>query len=263
MNHTCFSAILIVLSLLISKSNAQNQQYDTCGELLQCGNIADLGYPFWGGNRPEFCGLPAFNLNCTATDSQPRITINSHDYHVLAINNESWSITVIRNEFFDDVCPENPGNATLDTSFFNYAADITNFTLFYGCRTTIPSNQVLNSFDCEGSDNTIFTNNSYLPTSLMPNLEALEALVGVCSYSIDVQVNKTSGDALKSSPPTIELKAALENGFGLVWSANNTACERCVGSNGRCGSNSSSFVCHCIDRDYAETCGNMGEQTLG
>ncbi|BFG25360.1 hypothetical protein CerSpe_116340 [Prunus speciosa] len=42
-----------------------DEQYLNCGASFQCANIPNIGYPFWGSSRPDYCGYPEFKLNCT------------------------------------------------------------------------------------------------------------------------------------------------------------------------------------------------------
>ncbi|KAD2805715.1 hypothetical protein E3N88_39092 [Mikania micrantha] len=59
------------------------------------------------------------------------------------------------------------------------------------------------------------------------------------NYRFSCNVNQTQGDES-------DLRSALRAGFKLQWMANNDDCDRCVRSNGRCGSNSTSpelFAC--------------------
>ncbi|CAL5370847.1 unnamed protein product [Camellia sinensis] len=59
-----------------------------------------------------------------------------------------------------------------------------------------------------------------------------------------------------NSSSSTSLKAALDGGFGLQWSANSDLCSQCVTSGGQCGyeSGSSSFTCFCSDKAYASSC---------
>ncbi|XP_047310282.1 LEAF RUST 10 DISEASE-RESISTANCE LOCUS RECEPTOR-LIKE PROTEIN KINASE-like 2.1 [Impatiens glandulifera] len=241
------SIILLVVSV-ISHANSQNNLYEDCKKQFQCGKIADLGYPFWGGNRQESCGHPSFKLNCTTADSQPTITIQSWDYRILDINNPSKSITVARNEFVDNsTCPTSPQNATLDNTLFNYAADVANLTLYYDCI------ELKNNTCDTAANNTSF--NFYVSTSAS---NRTNTVLG-CNSSAIVQVNQTSGEALLSNSSSIEVTEAIDSGFGLVWSANDEACRNCVKSKGVCGSNANNagaFICHCPDGDDSEICGS-------
>ncbi|THG16622.1 hypothetical protein TEA_025974 [Camellia sinensis var. sinensis] len=129
--------ILIHIPLFV---HATDEQFLNCSKTFQCANMQNIDYPFWGGNRPDYCGHPGFQR--AESDSVFRLQPNS--------------------------------------------------------------TQAL-----EG--------NSYSSTSL---------------------------------------KAALDGGFGLQWSANSDLCSQCVTSGGQCGyeSGSSSFTCFCSDKAYASSC---------
>ncbi|XP_028070208.1 uncharacterized protein LOC114272687 [Camellia sinensis] len=78
-----------------------------------------------------------------------------------------------------------------------------------------------------------------------------------CFSSVIVPVFQSAAQALEgNSSSSTSLKAALDGGFGLQWSANSDLCSQCVTSGGQCGyeSGSSSFTCFCSDKAYASSC---------
>ncbi|KAF7135421.1 hypothetical protein RHSIM_Rhsim08G0091700 [Rhododendron simsii] len=242
------SYMFVAIVALIPTSLAQgNEQYLNCSQLFQCGNIQGIGYPFWGGNRSESCGHPSFFLNCTG--EAPVLTIDTWPYLVLSIDNSRYALTVARQEFWNDSCPQYLYNGTLDPDHFSYAADTAELVLRYGCTTLTPSNTTLpNQFWCHANGNNgtfgIYES-AGLTTSVLNTVS--------CNTSVSVRMNSTVGAGLSSNGTSEKLTEVLDSGFGLVWEANNTNCQLCVSSGGVCGSNSSnpgSFVCYCSDRDY-------------
>ncbi|CAN0900655.1 Cysteine-rich receptor-like protein kinase 10 [Linum grandiflorum] len=76
----CFTTILLII--IFSSQNYEDQSYQDCSSrLFECGDI-QLGYPFWGLDRPIHCGLREFHLNCS-TDRIPIIVISNLTYQVL------------------------------------------------------------------------------------------------------------------------------------------------------------------------------------
>jgi hypothetical protein len=59
-----------------------DERYVSCSNSLDCGNIKGVGYPFWGSNRPDYCGYPELKLDCS--DQDPEITIEKLTYKFLA-----------------------------------------------------------------------------------------------------------------------------------------------------------------------------------
>ncbi|CAL5369651.1 unnamed protein product [Camellia sinensis] len=226
---------------------AIDQQYANCNQPFHCGNIPNIGYPFWGGSRPEYCGHPSFSLNCQA-DVPLKITIQARDYLVLAIDNTAQTLTVVRAEFWNNICPTtHPDNATLDTSHFNYSSNSDDLTLYYGCPVIVGTFKFPNWFGCDGGN----TASYYLTSSLVPGFNIN---FGACITSVVVRVNRTVSLFLSNTVPLISVEAAVDSGFGLMWKANDSECRRCVGSGGICGSDSGSFTCYCSDQPYAATC---------
>ncbi|PSR87832.1 Leaf rust 10 disease-resistance locus receptor-like protein kinase [Actinidia chinensis var. chinensis] len=239
------SLMIVILSHVRISSGANNERYTNCDKLFQCANIQNIGYPFWGGTRPENCGHPNFELNCQG--EAPKIIILSRTYRVLSIDGTTQTLTVVRDEFWHDTCPTPLQNATLDTTHFGYASNARNVTLYYGCP-SLASQAVLTSLDLLCSDNRTNTSSFYLISSIDLNVEA-------CTSIVIVQVNQTAAEALAMVPPLMAIGQALDGGFGLHWEANKDKCDRCVESGGVCGSKSGSkFACYCSDQSYPLTC---------
>ncbi|KAI8541888.1 hypothetical protein RHMOL_Rhmol08G0096000 [Rhododendron molle] len=248
--------VAIVALIRIPASLAQgNEEYLNCSRLFQCGNIQGIGYPFWGADRSQSCGHPSFQLNCSG--EAPVLTIKERPYRVLSIDNATYALRVARQEFWNDSCPQYLHNATLDTDHFNYTADTNDLALYYGCTSLIPSNTtpLPNQFSClaNGTEGTfgIFTSPGLTTT--------LNFTTVSCNSSVNVRVNSAVGAGLSSDGTSAKLTEVLDSGFGLVWEANNTNCEQCVGSGGACGWNSSnlgSFACYCSDGNHTASCGS-------
>ena len=123
--------------LHIPKSFSQDQQqFETCSEPFRCGNI-DFTYPFWGGDRPESCGYPGFNLSCQG--NVPRFTVGPVAYRILSsVDTSSQTVTVARDDLWDSNCPQSLHNTTLNFNIFSYPNNVDRITLFYKC--TFPAN---------------------------------------------------------------------------------------------------------------------------
>ncbi|XP_028091841.1 LEAF RUST 10 DISEASE-RESISTANCE LOCUS RECEPTOR-LIKE PROTEIN KINASE-like 2.7 [Camellia sinensis] len=105
-------------------------------------------------------------------------------------------------------------------------------------------------FNC--SVNGIDDRNFYLTRSTLFSKSTIS-----CFSSVIVPVFQSAAQALEgNSSSSTSLKAALDGGFGLQWSANSDLCSQCVTSGGQCGyeSGSSSFTCFCSDKAYASSC---------
>ncbi|GFY84791.1 protein kinase superfamily protein [Actinidia rufa] len=237
---------------------ADNELYTDCSRSYPCANIPDIPYPFWGGDKPEYCGNPIFKLNCQG--EAPNITIGSRPYRVLSINNTTFTLTVARDEFWNNNCPTELHNATLDTTPFQYAPNTEELMLYYGCRVIatglISIDSILNRFNC--SKNQITDSFGIYTAANLPSTALITSNVN-CSNGVSVRVNQTAAATLADNASG-NITQVLNSGFGLLWEANNTDCQSCVGSGGRCGTDSTrpgSLVCYCSDGSYLTSCNSI------
>ncbi|CAL5409878.1 unnamed protein product [Camellia sinensis] len=143
------------------------------------------------------------------------------------------------------------GEATGQTTVVIRASNAQNLTLFFGCS-QIPVLQLGSSGQFNCSVNGIDDRNFYLTRSTLFSKSTIS-----CFSSVIVPVFHSAAQALEgNSSSSTSLKAALDGGFGLQWSANSDLCSQCVTSGGQCGyeSGSSSFTCFCSDKAYASSC---------
>ncbi|KAJ6359130.1 hypothetical protein OIU76_000776 [Salix suchowensis] len=64
-HHRPVTTVFFVLILLsTSYGDGDNKEYRACKKHFSCGVFSNLSYPFWGGDRPEFCGHKGFELKC-------------------------------------------------------------------------------------------------------------------------------------------------------------------------------------------------------
>ncbi|KAL6993995.1 non-specific serine,threonine protein kinase [Sarracenia purpurea var. burkii] len=246
-----FAIIILVIADLPPSSCADNEQYHNCRQPFQCSGISNIGYPFWGGNRSEYCGHQSFQLNCSG--EAPTITIQSRPYRVLAIDSATTTLKVVREEFWNNNCPQFLYNASLDTDHFNYVSYTEILVLYYGCRDTLQTGNTLPTlFACtaNGSVGTFAIYSAGSLTSVTSNTSIQ------CTTSVGVQVNQTSAALELQGTGVGNLTHALNAGVGLLWTANTSACDQCINSGGLCGSNSSSpnlFACYCPNQPYPLT----------
>ena len=61
------------------------ERFVECSIPFDCGRIKIISYPFLGGDRPDYCGLPEFKLTCHDNE-YPIISFEELDFRVLNIN---------------------------------------------------------------------------------------------------------------------------------------------------------------------------------
>ncbi|CAL5445195.1 unnamed protein product [Camellia sinensis] len=147
------------MPLLSMPSNicvTENKNYTTCHEnKCECGEqIKGIGYPFWGEYRPQFCGVQGFGLTCYGNGSTT-IVIQNQTFHALHINQSTHNMTTARADLWDNLCPVELSNTTLNWNLFDYGPHprVLNLTLFYDCLPELASYdhiQERSHFQCPG-----------------------------------------------------------------------------------------------------------------
>ncbi|TYG94406.1 hypothetical protein ES288_A11G186600v1 [Gossypium darwinii] len=248
-----FINIIISLVLILSPKPVFSNNYLSCSVRSSCGNIADIGYPFWGLDRPESCGYPGFKLSCS--EKELEITISSATYRVLAINKASQTLHVSRTDYSENLCPTHLINSTFEseTSPFRQNGDSQDIRLYYGCQpltapqnlTSIPG--ISNRFECTINNTNIvgyYVTREFAGTVIGNFLRS-------CSNSVIIPVPNSQVPSLEEGRDPDDLEEAAKIGFQLWWSADDTQCNNCVNEGGQCGRSlvSDEFVCYCSDND--------------
>ncbi|GMH20662.1 hypothetical protein Nepgr_022503 [Nepenthes gracilis] len=233
-----FFSILFIISMEIRSSWSQNPQFQNCvNETIQCGNI-NIGYPFYGQNRPSYCGHPGFELYCNGKNLE--ITIDSIKHYVLSVDTAATTLTVAREDYWPGHCPASLVNTTIDFSLFSYTNEDENITIYYNCSSSTSSSAGWQSsqFMCPGSTATGYFSAA---SGSNGNLEA------GCSSSVFVPVYKSVVAKMDGQVNQGTLMAILSSGFGLQWFADNNRCDDCQKSGGECGYdwNNGEFQCYC------------------
>ena len=118
-----------------------------CSRPFECGSIKNISFPFWGGNRPVYCGCEGFELECHNSQYFV-IKFEALELGVLNINQSRYITTIARLNLWDSPCPWKFFNTSLDfTNFDYYASTLHNLTLFYNCPAQL-SSLVQNWFGC-------------------------------------------------------------------------------------------------------------------
>ncbi|KAI3669636.1 hypothetical protein L6452_40944 [Arctium lappa] len=250
---------MVILAIVVRFPTIRCQvtsRYDTCGESIECGSV-QLEYPFWGSGRPAYCGHSGFQLTCRSDAFV--LNYQSVEYRVLRMDSSTLTITVARNDLWATECPQYLHNTTYNTTLFNG----NNFgqedvSLYYGCNSTAQTFPT-NEFNCNVNDTE--SDSYFYRTNLINNNLANFSVQ--CNDHITVPVNQTWATQLAlPAATTDQLRSALTSGFNLQWTAYKNECDRCMQSDGRCGSNATSpesFACYCASGEFSLTCDNSNE----
>ncbi|XP_020998761.1 LEAF RUST 10 DISEASE-RESISTANCE LOCUS RECEPTOR-LIKE PROTEIN KINASE-like 1.2 isoform X1 [Arachis duranensis] len=241
-------AFVFFSSLLLPTYSAGGVKgYTDCAPFT-CGTFKNISYPFWNSNQPDYCGHPRFKLDCQ--QDQVTINIKSQKFDVIDIDQNSQSLKIARFDLYNDPCSRDNTNVSLDNDFFKFTSNDGNITLVYDCDPpsywSDISFKYFGMFNCSiyGGDPSA----AYLV--LMENLGVIFDMG--CKFIIVPALVK---DILSFN------NYALNNGFEVGWSGvNETLCDSCKQSGGRCGHNASlnEFICFCRNNQqpYGGICSN-------
>ncbi|KAI7749003.1 hypothetical protein M8C21_009909 [Ambrosia artemisiifolia] len=241
--HAAFALTMILTTIIYFPTIwcQRTQPYKVCGQLVRCGNIT-LHYPFWGLDRPAYCGHPGFEITCKT--NVPILHYKSLNFIILKIQLSQQTITIARDDLWENYCPQYLYNTTYDSNLFNdnnFAHE--DVTLYYGCDSSSGGH----NFSCGVNDT---KNNAYfIATSMIVNNNLNRSVH--CITHITVPVIQSLADQLVlTSDKVSDLRFALKAGFNLQWTAKNEECDQCVQSGGKFGSNlqrSTFFACYCAN----------------
>ncbi|XP_061947823.1 LEAF RUST 10 DISEASE-RESISTANCE LOCUS RECEPTOR-LIKE PROTEIN KINASE-like 2.1 [Populus nigra] len=252
--------VFLTITFVHAPSSAfanDDERYVSCSNSFDCGDIKGVGYPFWGSNRPDYCGYPQLKLHCSDQDLE--ITIEKLTYKVLGIDNQTRTLSVARTDYAENICPTLILNTTWIPSLLNYTSDDQNITIYYGCPTQgAPTSTALPQFPCNINATemtgyfTAFANLSDLGSSS----SNLTSYLASCKDSIKVPVRESAFQQILSAPTAAQLLGGLNQGFGLKWNASHNFCDTCQSSGGKCGYNQSTtaFTCYCKDQPQQFSC---------
>ncbi|XVF71589.1 hypothetical protein PTKIN_Ptkin12aG0050500 [Pterospermum kingtungense] len=258
-----FMIISLILILAPRYVVADDGNFSSCSELIDCGNVQDIGYPFWGLNRPESCGHPDFKLNCNGNN--PEITIMSVTYRVLNISSSTQVLELARTDYYDNICPTYLINSTFSSSLFEYNMSTQDIRLYYGCQSltglvNLTSVQgISNQFECSINKTDFigyYVTRNITETSFGTLATVISSSLGSCNYSVSIPVLNSEIQTLELNRNPDTLQEALRVGFEVQWSANDFLCDKCLKSDGQCGHNLilGGFICYCSNGSYPEVC---------
>ncbi|XP_030461104.2 LEAF RUST 10 DISEASE-RESISTANCE LOCUS RECEPTOR-LIKE PROTEIN KINASE-like 2.5 [Syzygium oleosum] len=245
---------------------ADDASYLNCSSTIQCGDLQNISYPFWGLNRASYCGLPEFELTCQ-DNTTPLITISNQDHRVLRVDGTS-QMTIARNDYWNNICPASFINTTQDiTTPFAYTSDTvaSNLTLYYGCggsTSQVWSAIISSQFNCTINNTKVIgyfitKNVSDITTSNGFDLSNITSYFGACKTSVVLAANQSAieGIEMTTTPTNTTVVSAIDEGFGLQWTV-ASQCSGCLASGGQCGRDNSSgdFKCYCPDKPYSSIC---------
>lgn len=251
----CIAFLSFVVFLTIPLSNGEDTKFKACDTLYSCGKIKNLGYPFWGDDRPKFCGIPDFKLSCNDQDHQPTMNALHTDYvqvpvDVFRINTSSNTIVFSLDKLLNTCHLEPYKNLTMLPTL-KLDGNYRNITVFYGCKGTESSffkYHPKKSFNCYKYDG---TKDIAYYFDRQSDINKIAKRSQLCKNNVTFLVNERGLDELGANwLVTAEYKV------------NSSTCSQCEKSGGRCGSSddqsSDNFLCHCRDGSHPLVCPRNG-----
>nr|POE68291.1 leaf rust 10 disease-resistance locus receptor-like protein kinase-like 1.3 [Quercus suber] len=202
--------------------------YSTCSNnMFSCGEITNVGYPFWGAARPEACGISQLELTCEKNDTTIEILFVS--YRVLEMNTRTKTLTIAREDYVNGICsPIFANSSILESKVLDNTTLLQNLTLVYGCRED----------QLPGKDYQRFTCPKYGLGYLVLADECNQ-----CTGSVRLLI---PSDSITDVKNLSLVEQTIKAGYDVKWN-DSEACSACTRSNGVCGFNRTSNgpTCYC------------------
>lgn len=224
---------------------AMHHNYSICrDQTYNCKKLSNISYPFWGHNRPSYCGGgDPFKLNCFIDEKQNATTtilLGSQNYTVQSIDLKAYTIKIKRTDLAFDACTPQFNDNYLSPTIFQFPTRTQNISIFYHCSSDVLSYANYQSL-CGPQNNAICFDDAKGKI-----LEQTPELNG-CGRHIRVQadfafVPHTNFGVIGSD----DLAQILDEGFQVKYVVNEE-CIKCLGSEGYCGNNTG-------DLDIVQSC---------
>ena len=210
---------IFLFFIKIPLSLCDEDMYESCSNTFNCGRLNNIGFPFWGDNRPNSCGYPGLELNCLG--SVATIKIMNVTYQVLGVNSEARILKITREDFSTGICSPEFVNSTLDPTLLDFGIGLQNLTLAYGCDFSLTPFSGLGQFNCQKNGFAHIEGGAYGP--------------GECKVSVVVPVLVNFGPWTGIEIDQSKLEEAIMEGFDVKWKVDTAACLNCTVYKGVCG----------------------------
>nr|GMD30693.1 LEAF RUST 10 DISEASE-RESISTANCE LOCUS RECEPTOR-LIKE PROTEIN KINASE-like 2.4 [Ipomoea batatas] len=205
-----YVALVLVFLTIPSCCCSGDALFGNCSGFYSCGSLQNIGYPFCDRYGPCGCGR-SFSLSCVSNKYtlMERFIMN---YRVLGIEVPLQKMTIVRNDLWGNICPEEgyfPSNRTTNDDQFTYAGKVRELNIFYGCSSQVESQvQVHSNLTCPipgvNESRVVFTD------SFIQDVRG-------CNVSIRVPVHSRAYDELWDGK--ISVQEAVKQGFDMMFNS--------------------------------------------
>ncbi|CAN6729201.1 unnamed protein product [Malus baccata var. baccata] len=208
--------------------------YTYCSNAFNCGDITEVGFPFWGDGRPESCGYPELKLTCS--NDVTAIEIMGVKYRLLKINQGDQTLKIVRDDYCDKVCSPKFGDTKLNSKLFDYVVGSSDVTLLYDCT----SSSKAEYFSCP--DDEAYEDVAAIPADVPES--------PICKSKVVVRISDAAFFRILGIQNATALEAVVREGFEVKYKVDSEKCGECVSSKGVCGYdwNLNETVCHCANQ---------------
>ncbi|KAL2342468.1 hypothetical protein Fmac_003753 [Flemingia macrophylla] len=245
--RSSFLASILILAFFIStlpqSYSQENDTFSICSQSFSCGTLTNISFPFWGGDRPHFCGRNGFNLACMHNHNTS-LQLGSQNFNVLNINQTASTLRLVRTDLVYDRCSSNFTNTSLSATPFSFLPTVQNVTVFYDC----PSEKsvVGNTFTCR--------NDSNKHAFYVVNGTQLKQFINLNKCGVSVQLQVSQGVVWDSEAGVGALSQGFDVGYDAEWSSQCTACTESGGACGTDENDSAKFSCYCSGGTHGSVC---------
>ncbi|KAK9666498.1 hypothetical protein RND81_14G188800 [Saponaria officinalis] len=228
------SIFVVLVSLPLS--SGVDDRYSTCSSsLFTCGNITNIGYPFWGDGRPQYCGNPVLQLQCINNLDvlYPYLKIGPKDlspYYVVSITASERNLTLKLHG-----APQRPCDSYGQDfgKILELSESVERVNVLYNCDKVLAGDYNDESASC-------YENQTKVDVYYRSNMSA-HGEYASCKSAVAPVFRKEleSYNNRKSN-----FSQVMNQGFEVVYEYTSD-CVKCRNSRCICGSSSSNFVCLC------------------
>ncbi|XP_074285930.1 LEAF RUST 10 DISEASE-RESISTANCE LOCUS RECEPTOR-LIKE PROTEIN KINASE-like 2.5 [Silene latifolia] len=232
-------SIFSIFLILRCSTGFDDRYYRCASALFSCGNnISGVGYPFWGDDRPKYCGHPSLQLQCLPTEDgggRAQLVIDRGmygNYNVSNIKFDQLNITLELQVFQDIPCSF---NITGFSELFKFTSTDDKITLVYNCPKNVSLNNLHAAVSCSTS---VDINEAYYLNNISAGNEYASC------RSFEFPVDKKLLYLYNQGETGRTLTQVLEKGFKVSYEYSSD-CIKCNNSGGACGSSEpSDFHCY-------------------
>ncbi|KAJ4841501.1 hypothetical protein Tsubulata_033672 [Turnera subulata] len=255
--------ILILVAAPVGDCKELHEGYSECRGSFECGLVGGLSYPFWGGDRPKYCGHPAFGLIC----QEAQLPVMASDdggteqyFRLLVVNPDIKMMTLGLINPAQYLCPNVSKSRNLNASFLSYTdSNPRSVYLLYNCTDDLYLGDLAQLREpCPGSGKSYFFAVTWRSGSAWQHSPApCKVVIRIeTPWEVAEKVSVGGGGAVEGILGE-RFDVSYEYGKGPL-----ADCRGCVSSGGFCGSNftdPSRFLCFCQNNSSSpDVCKGIG-----